>query len=779
MKRVIASIITVLLIAGIAVSGEKKQRNLPGRIINAAGLRQAGTPRGTPAGNTACKGALTAAKIQAAINNAVKYLRSCQKPDGSIPDNRSREGGTALAVLAILASGANPAGDACLKKALNWLIDVEVDNIYVRAIRANVWEYALRKVPKDERIRAALKKDYEWLMKALGDREGWRYRMSSRDWDNSCTQYGVLGVWAALRAGFDPGDAFWKTMSNHFRSCQNADGGWSYMRGGSTPNMTTAGLATMFLIFDMYHGKSFYSADKPRAFTSGEAAECLASISRGMEWLGKSKGCKDDAYYLYGIERTGVAGGRKYIGGEDWFKRGALTVLGRQQAKGEISLGRWGGPVVSTSFCVLFLVCGGAPVAFNKLEYGKGQDWNLNPRDLANLTRGLWPAYERPLNWNSVSIGDPASEFEAPILFISGSKAAAFSEEETLKLREYILNGGTVFAEPSDRSKAFAESMAALVRQMFPEKEYPAYGLKPLPAEHGIYAVIEQDWKKRPDLLGVSDGSRTFFFLSKEYMSADWQMNRAESDAFKLGTNLLFYVSDLGMPGAKYASVIPETPAAAERKETVTVARVKYTCEKERPMDWAAGSVCWKKFAPYFRHVTGLGIEERKPVDLASGDLSGIRMLHITGRGSLTLSEKERAALKRYVKSGGTLFVDAYAGSRKFADSAGRELESTFGKLEPLGKESALASGGFAGGTDLDKGIRFKLPARRLLREKGLSTRGQKLEVVMQNGRPAVIFSAFDLTAAIAGVENYRSISYKPASARKIMTNVLSYITPK
>ena len=168
--------------------------------------------------------------------------------------------------------------------------------------------------------------------------------MESPDWDNSCTQYGVLGIWAAARAGFDPGDKFWTTLSKHFRSCQAADGGWSYIgpEGGSTPNMATAGLASMFLVFDMYHGKTPYSQKNPRTFTTGDAAEVLKSIERGMDWLGKSGGNKNDGYYLYGIERASVASGRKYFGRDDWFAGGAQAVLQAQQADGSIPLGQWG-----------------------------------------------------------------------------------------------------------------------------------------------------------------------------------------------------------------------------------------------------------------------------------------------------------------------------------------------------------------------------------------------------------------------------------------------------
>jgi len=718
-------------------------------------------------------GPVTAKKIRTAIDDAVMFLRSRQMPDGSIYEGGHTEGATALAALTMLASGGHPASDAQLKKALDYLAKIDPNNTYVRGIRANVWEYALRKVPYDQRIRAMLKTDYDWLLAALGDRPGWRYTMQATNWDNSCTQYGVLGIWAAARAGLEPGDKFWQTMSKHFRGCQNADGGWGYMTGSSsTANMATAGLASMFLVFDMYHGKNYYQADSPRTFTEGEAAEVLESIERGMQWLGKARG--SGGYYLYGIERTGVAGGRKYIGGDDWFARGALEVLQGQQADGSIPGGY--GSVINTSFCTLFLVYGGAPVAIEKLQYGETHDWNLNPRDLANLSKHLWSAYERPMNWQTVSIAAEADEFEAPILFISGSMAARFSEEEMLKLREYLLRGGTILAEPSDHSEHFAESMKNLLRQMFPKTDYPDYELKPLPPEHGIYTVIKQEWKQRPRLWGVSDGSRTFFLLSEDYMSADWQVNRTDSDAFKLAMNLLFYATDLGAMEGKFASILPETPPAKPRETPIRLARVQHSTGTGHPRDWDAAAMCWRKYAPYARHVTGCRIVESRPAVLGKDDLADIRLLHLTGREKLVLSERERSALKEFVAAGGTLLVDAYAGSSEFAVSARKELDAIFGQLAPLPPDHLFAEGRFEGGADLSTGIRFKLPARRLLRERGEDSRSQKLLVARVDNRPAVFYSEFDLSSAMAGIENYRSLGYKPVSARKIVGNVLAYM---
>src|SRR5258708_33053859 len=135
---------------------------------------------------------------------------------------------------------------------LDWLGKHKPNNTYIRGVRANVWESALRKLPDDGKLKALLKEDFEWLLAAKG-KQGWRYTRESQDWDNSCTQYGVLGVWAATRAGHDPGDKFWVSLSKHFRDVQGGDGGWSYITGSSTPAKAADGRATRVVLFDKYH----------------------------------------------------------------------------------------------------------------------------------------------------------------------------------------------------------------------------------------------------------------------------------------------------------------------------------------------------------------------------------------------------------------------------------------------------------------------------------------------------------------------------------------------
>jgi hypothetical protein len=492
-----------------------------------------------------------------------------------------------------------------------------------------------------------------------------------------------------------------------------------------------------------------------------------------MDWLGKHKGGKNDGYYLYGIERTGVASGLRLIGGEDWFAEGALVTLRAQQRDGSIPLGGWGDTAVRTSFCTLFLVYGGAPVAVNKLQYGKGSDWNLNPRDLANLSKALWTAYERPINWQTVSITSPAAEFDAPILFISGSQKWAYTPAEARKLREYVERGGTILAEPSDHSKPFAESVERLLKDMYPPKVYPNVKLEALAADHPIFTVVKHKWKNRPKLRGASNGSRTFFLLSDGYLSGDWQANREESDAFPLAMNLLFYATDLGELEGKFSTILPEKPAAKPKKGTVTVARVRHGATG----DWEAAGRSWDRLAPLARHLTGLTFEQSDPVTLGKDSLKDVKLLHLTGRSALVLTAAERKALKEYVQGGGTLLVDAHAGKAEFAQAARKQLEDLFGKLQPLAKEPVLAEGRFENGQDLNGGVGFTLSARQALRARGEKAEGQKMRAVLRKGRPAVLFSEYDLVATGAGIPNYRALAYKPESARKILGNLFVYLT--
>ncbi len=174
--------------------------------------------------------------------------------------------------------------------------------------------------------------------------------------------------------------------------------------------------------------------------------------------------------------------------------------------------------------------------------------------------------------------------------------------------------------------------------------------------------------------------------------------------------------------------------------------------------------------------MTGRTLKEAAPVVLGKDSLDGVRLLHLTGRTGLTLTDAERAALKKFVEGGGTLLVDSHAGSTAFTKAARKELEALFGPLKPLSSDPVLAEGKFEGGADLTSGVGFTLPARQQIRAHGEKPEGQKLLVARVKGRSAVLFSEFDLVAAGSGIANYKALAYKPESARKVLGNLVTYL---
>jgi hypothetical protein len=208
-------------------------------------------------------------------------------------------------------------------------------------------------------------------------------------------------------------------------------------------------------------------------------------------------------------------------------------------------------------------------------------------------------------------------------------------------------------------------------------------------------------------------------------------------------------------------------------RSTLTVARVRH----DGTRDWEAAGRAWDKLGPLAKHMTGLTFKEADPVELGKDALKDVKLLHLTGRSAVVLTEAERTALKEFVQGGGTLLVDAHAGSTEFARAARKLLEELFGELQPLTKEPVLAEGRFENGQDLNVGVGFTLAARQAIRVRGEKSEGQKILVALMKGRPAVLFSEYDIVAAGAGIANYRALAYKPESARKILGNVLTYIT--
>ncbi|MCY2927590.1 MAG: hypothetical protein NT031_19555, partial [Planctomycetota bacterium] len=148
-----------------------------------------------------------------------------------------------------------------------------------------------------------------------------------RVWDNSNSQYGVLGMAFADQAGIAAPRNYWMTVMKHWQACQNEDGGWSYQGGGiargwhppSTDTMTAAGLASLYAAINA-------TAATPDA-AKRAAAACIP-IRKDLAWMDRhfprdrDALSNNQAYYLYVVSRVGLASEKQTFGKTNWASWG-------------------------------------------------------------------------------------------------------------------------------------------------------------------------------------------------------------------------------------------------------------------------------------------------------------------------------------------------------------------------------------------------------------------------------------------------------------------------
>src|SRR5262249_39428481 len=132
-------------------------------------------------------------------------------------------------------------------------------------------------------------------------------------------------------------------------------------------------------------------------------------------------------YYLYGLERAGRLSGLRFFGEHDWYREGAELLVHEQDRLG----GYWHGilfeekKVVATSFALLFLAKGRAPVLINKLRHGPHADWNNDVDDIRNLVSLVSRDWKHLLTWQVVNpaVATVEDMLQAPIVYFNGHEA--------------------------------------------------------------------------------------------------------------------------------------------------------------------------------------------------------------------------------------------------------------------------------------------------------------------------------------------------------------------
>lgn len=780
---------------------------------------------------------VTAAQVNTAITNGVAYLEKQQHPAGNWTELAAEPGGvTALVTLALLNSGRTP-NDPSVKKALDYLERSPEPqrtysmSLYIMAfVQADAKKYVL-KIGRLARELAQLQ------VREPETKGGWSYERPQNRADNSNTQFAMLALHEAERAGITFTDQTWQLALNYWTKpgMQHASGAFGYLANErATGSMTCAGIASLIIARDRLATTDAKVAGGKVLCCGGQAEN--DEVERALAWVGNNFTVMRNPqseqwwlYYLYALERVGRMSGQRFFvstrrgfGGDagldphDWYREGCEVLLNSQDRFTQAWTGQ--GSVendanIATSLALLFLSKGRRPVVIGKLQHQPaggeaGRDWDHHRRAVQNLTMRVEKQWKRDLSWQTIDFTrrgfredgarreriavTAADLLEAPVLFLSGSLALDFSAEQKQVLREYIENGGFLFAEACDGNgcdgTAFDRSFRELMKEIFPDSE-----LRKLPPDHPVWFAQEKvDPKHLPQdsafwLWGLDACCRTSVVYCPRNLSCYWELAhpyresnypapvKAEIEAVtRVGGNVLAYatsrelkekldrpqiaVSNPGGKSPRGALVVPklshsggadDAPAALNNLLTVMDKQLQMRVDYDKRL---------------------LALTDEKLFDYP--------LLFMHGRRSFQFNAAERKALKEYLSRVGFIFADAICANKDFAESLRRELKAVFpdANFVRIPPSHPIFTDEFHGFSL--QSVMLRDPQIRA-DDDPLTAKQVKVTPLLEgleiDGRIAVILSPYDISCALEKGTSLDCKGYAPADAARLAANVLLF----
>ena len=725
---------------------------------------------------------VTSEQVAAAIQRGLAHLRASRSRRTGVWSGGGHTGGvTALNVLAMLNAGVPP-DDPAVKAGLVNLGTIRNQDIYVVSLKCQVYAATGLKQYAPQLAEAA-----RWLAQSQLANGMWTYggvgsRRAGGRGDNSNTQFALLGLHEAAKAGAAVPREVWQKSGAHFKNTQLNDGGWTYVfsesmrrqRGRSSAygSMTAAAVASVYICGQRLH------VGGEKVFRNGVYPSCGKYrqdevLAGGLRWLGDNFSVRENPrrgrgswlyYYLYALERVGMISGMRHLGTHDWYREGAAFLVGEQRGDG-----RWGSGGADNAFALLFLAKGNRPVLVQKARWSG--DWNRNIHDVENLTAFIDEKLGKRVTWQTVPLTAPVADLrQSPIIFLSGHKSPELTDRETDHLRAFVETGGTLLADACCGSKDFAAGFAKLMKKMFPE-----YRLRELKADHPVFSSYYR-LGGPVGLQGADIGCRTAVFFLPRALSCLWELETIpvkSEEAFRIGTNVAAYATGKEQLPDKLDAV--ELPAAAGGaaqpaeipRGAVRIARLIHDG------DYRADIHAMVNLAAMLRDEAKVSVVARaRHLRASDRKIYEYPVVFMTGHQSFKLSAAETAGLRKYLKHGGVMVADACCGRKAF-DVSFRELAASLFPNEPLRALAAdhpVRTGGV--GVALGE-LRYRAILVEELKSRGTSR--PPVEAVTLDGRTLILYSKYDFSCALEGDRPYSCRGYVDADGRKLAMNLFLY----
>lgn len=754
---------------------------------------------------------LTEAKVLKSINLAIKSLQSAQLADGSWKTGNHVIGSTALVTLALLNAGVSPE-NAKVAKALRFLRDAEEPNMTYE-VSLVLMVLSMINDKRDRGRMQSLVTKLERSQIQRGDMRGcWSYFTNAAiidtGGDRSNGQFAILGLYEAANAGIHVDRDVWKLAKQHWENTQNGDGGWGYAGpsgGGSRGSMTVAGIASMVMTSAMLQDDSDVDAKGNPNCCKGKDKD--KTLERGLRWLHKRVqfGANPGGggwlmYYLYGLERAGRLSGRRFFGSNkdslknDWYRQGARFLVNGHNPRTGFwdAKGAGSNPILNSSFALLFLSKGLAPVLINKLKFDSTSDdteaWNFHAYDVRNLTNRItgmdkWP---KLVTWQVVDIEkvvDASDLMQSPVLYLSCKEAPKLTDPQIELLKQYVNLGGFIFAVNNCQRAEFHDAMFQMVNRMYPDGEVTLERLK---KDHAIFKSEYSLDGDVVELFGADFGCRTAIVYSPDDIGClmnKWSKapqpdrkpvlkGRVER-AMRIGINAVAYATGREPPNKLRQEELTSEKGAADNlnRGLLQVAQVRHTG------GWDTAPKAARNLLLALNRTVGM-TASTTPTAITPTDknLNRYSMLVMHGRHRFSMTDEEVKRLREYLDRGGVLFADACCGSSQF-DQSFRELVRRIypdDKLDRIPVDHELFSTEI--GHDLSR-VRRRAPeasdAKAL--EGNVIMGAPFVEGVEIDKRLVLIYSKYDISCALERQASVACTGYLSEDAVRIAVNIVLY----